>query len=468
MLNYNRKTISTDIIDVQKLDKIINKSVSMYDKYDEQISQQEIHNNTKPIEQIPTDKNIELTQDQKIDDENIKQLSQKEPNKNIDKKDNNIQNNLLFDGKQVNAQNENIHVPMHSEQNNVIIVETNYEKRQFIFYDKTKKYLGDFNILQLIKYVISKSVFLEGIDYSATVPLIEKFICVKHDQDIKLINYLESPFMANIETLIKMYTLINEFESAQYDYELNKIHDNNIRMQIKNTFNKFVYLLLNHILQIIAIMTSRITNEQFNIKDKLLNYSIAIVYKLTKLINSEIEIKNSEMKQLNNDAIKIDNERTLLTQKLDDVQNKLNKQNNEIDLLVRSIILQNSQKNNDSDASNETSIYDIDNISSLSDSNSITNTENLNTPSASQSVTSSLDKINIYNIDTETGKETLKNIKYNDLLNSESKLSTNNVETFMDMLNSHMLSSSHLNSYESVYHPDTKSIDYLSSNANTI
>lgn len=441
MLNYNRKQIETNILDIQKLDKFIKNT-----------------NNEKILD---------ITNSETKENSEHKQLSQDgEKDKNTNLHNSPINNQMIQNNNQMKQKNDQMNLPQTIFETNMIIVETNYEKKQFIFYDKNKKFIGEFTILQLIKYVISNPIFLEGVDYNSAIPIIEKFVCISKDNEIKLINYLESPFMANIETLIKFYTFINSFESTQLQYELQKIINDYDRKQVSMMFNKLLYVLLNHILQIIAIMTGRITTEQFCVKDKLLNYSVAIVYKLTKLINNEMIAKNIELEKLNENTNKIELEKNQLNQKLDDIQNKLTKQNNEIDLLVRTIIL---NKDNESDIIVDSSpINHTTSNSSINDFQSSIDINDYQQPSQSSQtsiVTSSLDKTNIYNIDTETGKATLKNVKYNDLLENigESKLSTNNVESFMDMLNSHMTnSSSHLNSFESVHNPD-KNINYLSS-----
>ena len=65
------------------------------------------------------------------------------------------------------------------DNNNAIIVETQYPEKKFMFYDHNKNFLGGFSIYEFIKYVTShvNVNFLIGIDGNSVKPIIERYIC---------------------------------------------------------------------------------------------------------------------------------------------------------------------------------------------------------------------------------------------------------------------------------------------------
>src|SRR5690606_6433632 len=105
-------------------------------------------------------------------------------------------------------------------------------------------------------------------------------------------------------------------------YELEKLDSKDIQ-KVKDIFNNMIYTLLNHTLKIIAALTNKLTSNDHNtskIRDSLLNYSVAIVYRLTKFIRTEIDTKVDELNLLNNDMLRIEKIRSELNTKLDSIQ----------------------------------------------------------------------------------------------------------------------------------------------------
>lgn len=292
-----------------------------------------------------------------------------------------------------------------------IIVETSQSQKKFMFYDRNKNFMGGFSIYEFIKYITSNAslVFLSGVDGDSVRPVIEKYVCsIKRNNSdnfsINMLSYMESPFMGNIETLIKFYTFIYEFEQDRLHTELAKLEQIEAN-QTLNIFNNMIYCLLNHILKIIAILTQKLEANQ--LKNTLLNYSVAIVYRLSKFVREEINKKVNDLDTLNQDLLRIEGLRTAMNTKLDSVQKSLDKQNTEIDILLRTT---------------------FNNYRNESDSES----ENLDLKSSSESspVTSSLDKSNIYNGNssdinsTPKAKINTESLRVSDLFSELNKLKT--------------------------------------------
>lgn len=226
-----------------------------------------------------------------------------------------------------------------------LIVETNYKDKKFMFYDRNKNFLGSFSVYEFIKYITShiNTLFLPEINFEPNRFIIEKYVCiVKYNEKssckyiINMLNYFESPFMGNIEILIKLYTFIHEYENEELQKELSKLSTNEAPKVLK-FFNNMLYTLLDHILKIIAALINKLSsNDNPKIKDSLLNYSVAIMYRLSKFIKYESDSKMDELSILNHDLLRIGEIQTTLSTKIDALQKLIDKQNIEIDILLRS------------------------------------------------------------------------------------------------------------------------------------
>lgn len=290
-----------------------------------------------------------------------------------------------------------------------IIVETVYSQKKFMFYDRNKNFLGGFDVYEFIKYITSNvsSSFLLGIDCDSVRPIIEKYICnVKYVEKpskryvINMLNYFESPFMGNIETLIKFYSFVHEFENEKLKHELDKLESIDAIKTLK-IFNNMIYTLLNHILKIIAALTNKISpNDNPKIKDSLLNYSVAIVYRLSKFIRTEIDDKVDELNNLDLDILRIENIRTCLSVKLDSVQRSLDKQSTEIDVILRNLIMYQMMNNNNAQLGGSNNVPDKKSNEKISSANNVL-TSNMSSSELSN-ITSTIDTSQIYDFDSNT------------------------------------------------------------------
>jgi hypothetical protein len=234
-----------------------------------------------------------------------------------------------------------------------IIVETDRLNKKFLFYDKRKNYMGGFSVHEFIRYITShvNIKFLSG--YSAhSSQIIEKYICNVSliEQPIKkyvinMHNYFVSPFMGNIETLINLYTFIHEFEIKEFRLELEKLNPDEMN-DVQAIFNEMIYALLYHMLKIIAALSDKITGTTSNnIKDKLINYSVSIVYRLLRHIKETTDNKLSDISSLERERANIGLTRTNMTSRIEILQRSIDKQNTEIDLMMRNIMMHKSDAN---------------------------------------------------------------------------------------------------------------------------
>lgn len=247
------------------------------------------------------------------------------------------------------------YIPANDKQHDElsIIVETDKQNKKFMFYDNRKNYMGGFSVHEFIRYITShvNINFLSG--YSThNNQIIEKYICVVSliEQPIKkyvinMHNYFVSPFMGNIETLINFYTFIHEFEINEFRIELEKLDPNDMN-NVQAIFNDMVYSLLYHMLKIIAALSDKITGTTSNnIKDKLINYSVSIVYRLARHIKETTESKTSDISSLERERANINLTRTDMNAQIELLQRSIDKQNTEIDLMMRNIMMHNTNSN---------------------------------------------------------------------------------------------------------------------------
>jgi hypothetical protein len=236
---------------------------------------------------------------------------------------------------------------INQEQDNIInaiIVETNSQQKKFMFFDRMRNYLGSFTIYEFIRCLTINTdpTFLSGIDCDTSRPVIEKYIAkIKTDdltkkQTLAMLNYLESPFMGNVELLIKFYSYINEFEQTQFENELSKLQFDK-RSKVRSIFDNMIYVLLNHILRIIGAISSKLQNNKN--KDTLLNYSVAIVYRLSKYVRSEIEKEITTISELKTELATMEKTKTELNTRLDTIQRTIDRQNTEIELVLKNILI---------------------------------------------------------------------------------------------------------------------------------
>jgi len=232
-----------------------------------------------------------------------------------------------------------------------ILVKHDQKEASYSFFNRNRTLLGTFRVLHLLKYIISDFPdFLGVADIGGSVDVIKTYICIVEKQNnttnIRLLNQLESPFMGNIEMLIKLYNGISQYHSFM-DKELQKYIPKD-RNYIEFTIKQFVHQLLNHILKIIANISEAIKddNDKRSMKDRLLKYTVAIVYKISGMIKDDLDKKTTEYKSLQEDLVRLSSVKVNMYSKLTELQTLVTAQNAKIDNMV-SLSTQTPQKGGD-------------------------------------------------------------------------------------------------------------------------
>ena len=246
-----------------------------------------------------------------------------------------------------------------------------YRDNKFTFKNETN-YIGHFTIDNLIKYFSSiydiNNQFMANIDkreQENAVYLIKTFIgSVKYDPETKFANIIllthnESSFMGDIEMLMHLNKALEEFEKNKLYEELNSISINNstnVKGKIERMVKQAIYIILNYTLGIISLISEDIKDDgnKKQLKKNLLNYSINIVYRISKFVQEQVGVAinmNDELEKIFLINLKL---KSILINKFDNFIND-----------VKSVNLNqqggyNNSKNNSNPYSNTSDDYDSD------------------------------------------------------------------------------------------------------------
>jgi hypothetical protein len=244
-----------------------------------------------------------------------------------------------------------------------IIVEFNEDECKFIFYDKNKNLLGNFNVLQLIKYVTEKinNSFI-NIEIGTSKTIIRQFICKIVEKNgfykIELLNHLESPFMGNIEMLMKLYKCTHKYiyKNLNIDLESSQI---NIKIQKKIIviIKQLEYAILNSMMKLIITISEIIKNDtsKKELDDNLLRYSVIVSYRMSRCMKEEIIRKTIEYDELQADVVRLGKIKLDLYDKISQLTDTIKKQNEQIQTLtskIDTLTTTQSSSENESQSSN--------------------------------------------------------------------------------------------------------------------
>ncbi len=271
------------------------------------------------------------------------EVYEKETEDNIQKIKENIQKKEQFvskdlsnitekDYKEIELENKNVTELDKINSNNLILV-YNENENKFTFYNSNKSILGSFNFKQLIKY-IGRQVennFYSNIESGYSEEMIKSFLGeilvdpITGKIHFNLKSHIDSPFMGNIDLLIKLNNLFYHYEKNELNNDLNIIQNEKVQYTLKQSIKQFIYLMINHTLKIIAIATE--DNVEQSMKEKLLKYSVALTYRINSFMKEHLENYNKQYKSLYNNLDKITKMKKVLNSKIDLLETKINKQN---------------------------------------------------------------------------------------------------------------------------------------------
>ena len=196
--------------------------------------------------------------------------------------------------------------------NKQMLISVSKKTNQFSIFDENNKPIGHFTIFHLVKYLGDvydvKQQFLKEIDsfqLQKAKELIKILIFkLKYNKknkytDIVLLNYSESGFMGDIELLIKLNNQLHKYQTKRLYTDLSNVDIEN-KIKIEQNIKKFIFMLLNYTLQLISKKSDELINKDTNkeLKEKLVNYSIGIVYRINIFVQEQLKIINNQNKNI--------------------------------------------------------------------------------------------------------------------------------------------------------------------------
>jgi hypothetical protein len=379
---------------------------------------------------------------------------------------NTVNNAKSQNGKPKQEVNKIANIGLIKQPNNKDLILVSFEKQnhKFSFYGNNNTLLGYFTIQQLIKFLGNRwdENFMKHVDTSISDEIIKTFIGsadINEAQivNIKLLSHLQSPFMGNIEMLMKVNNALQIFESKILNTELNEVKSIKIQEKIKLTIKQFIYMMLNQSLKVIAAISEEIKNDKSrdHLKEILLKYSVGITYRLSNFIRDQLDTQMTQYNNLNENITKIYNIRRTMSDKLDKLTNVVETQNERIDMV--NIKLSETVSDNSSSASKvRSSSYK----SANTDNSARTSTNNSSiTASINSSATASTNNSSIRTSTNNSSHKSATNSTGGSKNSSESKEFS--ITSFLDNSS---------DSSENGYNSDTdqsgssSEIDYLSEN----
>ena len=217
-------------------------------------------------------------------------------------------------------------------------------ENKYTFYNSNKSILGSFNFKQIVRYIGKQldNNFYNFIESGYSEELIKSMIGevlidpITGKINILLKSHLESPFMGNLDLLIKLNNSFFKYETSELFNDISTINNEKLQYNIKISIKQFIYLLINHTLKIISIASEEIKNDttQTEMKHKLLRYSVALTYRISNFMKEHLDNYNIQYKKLYGNLEKIINIKKVINNKINNLEDKINKQNDVIYSLI--------------------------------------------------------------------------------------------------------------------------------------
>ena len=259
-----------------------------------------------------------------------------------------------------------------SSESKLLMVHYDPNNKKYTFFDQSEIKIGSFTISQLMKYIgITRDEnFMKDIDMEISGDTIEKFIINKiKDDNLILHDHKISPFMGNIEMLIKLNTDITKFKKntksfTKYLDELDQNYN-----KVANILNRFVYMLIEHTLKVIYMISETLKNDttRENVKSTLMNYSSQIISNMLSHTNTKIMTQENHINNIRNNMMDLIGVKMEMNKQISDLEDKINSQTKYIQLLTNKL----DNLKNDIDHDNKT----IDKHDNMSNNIEITKIE---------------------------------------------------------------------------------------------
>ena len=222
-----------------------------------------------------------------------------------------------------------------------------YESKTYFLTNNKKESIGNINVDEIIKYSIitidPENTLLSNIKLSDNkIKLIEHYICNTYRENnsvyIEFNNIEKSEFGSDPELLIQLNKDLCSFEEEHI------LNNNKIAQQIKNIIRQMIYNLLDNILKLLYSLSYKIKESKKEIPYLLMKYSNAVVYKINKRIQYDLEKKHENITYIYENIKKLNEYNKSLNEKIEILNDNIAKQSDIITKLIN-----NSTENKNSD-----------------------------------------------------------------------------------------------------------------------
>lgn len=234
---------------------------------------------------------------------------------------NSLDKNIFKNGKIENNifKNDNLRIPSNNNDeeldcdNKKLIISVNQKSKKISIFDDKNNTLGFFTVYHIMKYLSTtydiKNQFLKDLDivqYNKSKNLIKLILCklrynVKDEYtDIQIYDYTKSGFMGDIELLIKLNNILENYQQNELQNNLASV-DIEYRTNIEQQIKQFILSLLNYTLKVISMTTKEINNSpDKQLKNNLIKYSISIIHKINLFTQEQLKIINNDNTTIKN------------------------------------------------------------------------------------------------------------------------------------------------------------------------
>ena len=187
---------------------------------------------------------------------------------------------------------------------------------QPIHINKTNKTIIINNITitlnEILKFITNKisSTFLQQVS-STNFLLIEKNICI-FDENGEITFIGENVF--DIENLVKFYSMFYIYEMNELKNDLENIETNEEKKNIISIINNFIFSVIEKTMTKLKEISETPQINDNTLREAILNYSIAIVYKYSENIHRQLKENKEEIKLLN-DNLNLIKQKCILSEK---------------------------------------------------------------------------------------------------------------------------------------------------------
>jgi RNA polymerase-interacting CarD/CdnL/TRCF family regulator len=133
----------------------------------------------------------------------------------------------------------------------------------------------------------------------------------------------------DIENLVKFYSMFYVYEMNELKNDLQNIETNEEKKNIVNVINNFIFSLIEKTMTKLKEISETPQINDNKLRETILNYSIAIVYKYSENVHRQLKENKEEIKLLNNN-LNLIKQKCSLVEKVNDEQlnNKIIEQTN--------------------------------------------------------------------------------------------------------------------------------------------